>query len=335
MVIKVFAAVALTLAGSLAGSLAAQAGTLDDTRTRRFVKCGVSPGVPGFSLPNPQGVWSGLDVDVCRGVAAAIFNDAKKIEFTPLNPKDRFAALTSRQIDILSRQTTWTLSRETRAGLDFTAVDYYDGQGLMARKTLNVTSAKELSGASVCIQSGSTSELNVADYFRTNNLKYEPVTFGSGDEAVKAFESGRCDVFTTDASALFAYRLKMADPTSAVVLPEIISKEPLSPAVRKGDQQWTDVVRWVQFAMVNAEDLGITSKNVDDELKSQNPEVKRIGMVKVKVAPGTSVGGGGRGWARRNTASASWSRLGEPALLTADPEMRDERALPRGAACGG
>ncbi len=218
--IKVFAAVALTLAGSLAGSLAAQAGTLDDTRTRGFVKCGVSPGVPGFSLPNPQGVWSGLDVDVCRGVAATIFNDAKKIEFTPLNPKDRFAALTSRQIDILSRQTTWTLSRDTSVGMNFTGITYFDGQGLLVRKTMNIKSAKELNSASVCIQTGTTTELNIADFFRTNGLKYEPVTFNAGDETVKAFESGRCDVFTTDASALFAYRLKLANPDEYVVLPE-------------------------------------------------------------------------------------------------------------------
>ena len=271
---RIIPALALALFGAQA--VAAHAGTLDETRARGTLRCGVSPGVPGFSLPDPRGNWTGLDVDVCKAVAAAIFNDVGKIEFTPLNPKDRFPALTSGQVDILARQTTWTLSRETTVRLDFTAVNYYDGQGLMARKALNVTSAKDLGGASVCIQTGSTTELNLADYFRSNGLKYEPVSFNSGDEAISAFESGRCDVFTTDASALFAYRLKMADPGSVVILPEIISKEPLSPAVRKGDQQWTDVVRWVQFAMVNAEELGITSKNVDEQLKSSNPQVRRL-----------------------------------------------------------
>jgi general L-amino acid transport system substrate-binding protein len=265
----------LALAATLP-AWAASAGTLDDTKARGSVNCGVSPGVPGFSLPDAQGKWNGLDVDICRAVAAAIFNDASKVSFTPLNPKDRFAALSSKQIDILARQTTWTLSRETTVGLDFAAINYYDGQGLLVRKTLNVKSAKELGGASVCVQTGSTSELNLADFFRANAIKYEPVAFNAGDEAVKAFEAGRCDVFSTDASALFAYRLKLSDPDGFVVLPEIISKEPLGPATRKGDEQWSDVVKWAHYAMVNAEELGLTAQNVDEQLKSANPEVKRF-----------------------------------------------------------
>jgi general L-amino acid transport system substrate-binding protein len=265
----------LALAATLP-ALAASAGTLDDTKARGSVNCGVSPGVPGFSLPDAQGKWNGLDVDICRAVAAAIFNDAGKVSFTPLNPKDRFAALSSKQIDILARQTTWTLSRETTVGLDFAAINYYDGQGLLVRKALNVKSAKELGGASVCVQTGSTSELNLADFFRANAIKYEPVAFNAGDEAVKAFEAGRCDVFSTDASALFAYRLKLSDPDGFVVLPEIISKEPLGPATRKGDEQWSDVVKWAHYAMVNAEELGLTAQNVDEQLKSANPEIKRF-----------------------------------------------------------
>jgi general L-amino acid transport system substrate-binding protein len=266
---------ALALAATLP-AFAAGAGTLDDTKARGSVNCGVSPGVPGFSLPDAEGKWNGLDVDICRGVAAALFNDPGKVQFTPLNPKDRFAALSSKQIDVLSRQTTWTLSRETTVGLDFGAINYYDGQGLLVRKALNVSSAKQLNGASVCVQTGSTSELNLADYFRANAIKYEPVAFNAGDEAIKAFESGRCDVFSTDASALFAYRLKLADPAAFVVLPEIISKEPLGPATRKGDEPWSDLVKWVHFAMVNAEELGISSQNADEMLKSASPEIKRF-----------------------------------------------------------
>lgn len=256
--------------------LAAAAGTLEDTRTKGQVSCGVSPGVPGFSLPDSQGRWTGLDVDVCRAVAAALFDDPGKVLYTPLNPKDRFAALSSKQVDILARQTTWTLSRETTIGLDFGAINYFDGQGLMVRKSLGVASAKQLDGASVCVQSGSTSELNLADFFRANKLRYEPIAFSAGDEAISAFGAGRCDVFSTDASALYGYRLKLADPAAYVVLPEIISREPLAPAVRKGDEAWALVVKWVQFAMVNAEELGLTTRNVGEMATSPNPDVKRF-----------------------------------------------------------
>lgn len=315
-------ALALMLVALLPATAAAAA-TLDDTRARGVVNCGVSPGVPGFSLPDSQGRWSGLDVDICRAVAAALFNDAGKVVFTALNPKDRFVALTSRQIDILARQTTWTLSRETTVGLDFAAINYYDGQGLMVRRTLGVASARELGGATICVQAGSTSELNLADYFRSNAMRYEPVAFNSGDEAIKALEAGRCDVFTTDASALHAYRLKLAEPAAFVVLPEIISKEPLGPAVRKGDQQWSDLVKWVHFAMVTAEELGITSDNVEDMLKSANPEIRRFLGVDGNLGEGLGVG---KDWAFRivrqvgNYAEAYERNLGSRSLL----------AIPRG-----
>lgn len=263
-------------AGVLALSGSVQAGTLDTVKGRGALVCGVSPGVPGFSLPDKEGKWSGLDVDVCRALAAAVFGDATKVRYTPLNPKDRFSSLQSGEIDVLVRQTTWSLSRDTTLGMNFAPINYFDGQGLLVRKSLNIKSAKELAGASVCIQSGTTSELNIADFFRSNGISYSPVTFGEGDATVKAFETGRCDVFTTDASALFAYRLKLADPEQYVVLPELISKEPLAPAVRHGDDQWFDIVKWIHFAMVGAEELGITSKNVDEQLKSANPEIRRF-----------------------------------------------------------
>ena len=263
-----------------------QAGTLDVVKGRGQLICGTSPGVPGFSLPDAQGNWTGLDVDLCRAVAAAVFDDATKVKYIPLNPKDRFSALQSGEIDVLSRQTTWTLSRDTTLGMHFSPITYYDGQALMVRKSLNVTSAKQLDGASVCIQGGTTTELNIADFYRKNNMKYAPVSFGSGDEAIQAFTSGRCDVFTTDASALFAYRLKAANPDDFAVLPEMISKEPLGPAVRNNDEQWANVVRWAHYAMVNAEELGIATANVDEQLKSDNPDVRRFLGVEGKLGEG-------------------------------------------------
>ncbi len=257
-------------------SASASAATLDTVKARGALLCGVSTGVPGFSLPDSQGKWTGLDVDLCRAVAAAVFGDSTKVRYTGLNPKDRFTTLQSGEIDILSRQTTWTLSRDTSVGMNFAGITYYDGQGFMVRKSLNVRSGKDLNGASICVQTGTTTELNVADYFRKNGLKYEPVTFNGGDEAVKAFESGRCDVFVSDVSGLFAYRLKLPNAQDYLILPDLISKEPLSPAVRHGDDQWFDIVKWAHFAMVNAEELGITSRNVDEQLKSPNPEIKRF-----------------------------------------------------------
>ncbi len=258
------------------GQTAADAGTLDQVKKRGYLMCGSSPGVAGFGLPDDKGNWTGFDVDFCRAVAAAIFNDATKVKFIPLSAKDRFTALQSGEVDVLARNTTWTISRETGQGFLFIGVTYYDGQGFLVRKKLNLSSALELSGASICVQQGTTTELNLADFFRGNNMKYEPVNFASADEAVKAYDGGRCDAYTTDASGLYVERQKLANPEDSIVLPEIISKEPLGPAVRQGDDQWFNLVKWVNFAMVNAEELGVASKNVDEKAKSDRPEIKRL-----------------------------------------------------------
>jgi general L-amino acid transport system substrate-binding protein len=268
-----------TLAAAAAlGAVAtgATAGTLETVKQKGVLTCGSNTGLAGFGLPDDKGNWTGLDVDFCRAMSAAIFSDPTKVKFVPLNAKDRFTALQSGEVDVLARNGTWTMSRETTLGLLFGAVNYFDGQGFMVRKKLNVSSALELNGASVCVQQGTTTELNLADFFRANNLKYEGVVFATDEETIKAYESGRCDAFTTDASGLYAERVKLVNPDEHIVLPEIISKEPLAPAVRKGDDKWFDLVRWTHFAMLTAEELGINSKNVDDKLKSDNPEVKRL-----------------------------------------------------------
>ncbi len=267
---------ALGVAAMSVSAIAASAATLDDVKAKGFVQCGVSQGLPGFSNPDSAGNWTGIDVDVCRAVAAAVFGDASKVKYTPLSAKERFTALQSGEIDILSRNTTWTATRDTSLGLNFAGVNYYDGQGFMVRKDLNVKSALELSGASVCTNTGTTTELNVADYFRANKLEYEIVAFEKADEVVAAYDAGRCDVYTTDQSGLYAQRLKLTNPADHVVLPEIISKEPLGPVVRQGDDQWFNLVKWTHFAMVNAEELGITSANVDEMKGSDNPAVKRV-----------------------------------------------------------
>ena len=261
---------------SIAFAGSAVAGTLDQVRAKGFLQCGVAQGLPGFSTPDDQGNWTGMDVDFCRAIAAAIFNDATKVKYSPLSAKDRFTALQSGEIDVLSRNTTWTLSRDTSLGLNFAGINYYDGQGFMVKKSMKVNSALELSGATVCTQTGTTTELNVADYFRANKMKYEVVAFSTADETVKAYDSGRCDVFTTDISQLYAMRLKLAKADDHAILPEVISKEPLGPLVRHGDDQWFDIVKWVLFAMVNAEELGVTSKNADEMAKSPNPEIRRL-----------------------------------------------------------
>ena len=258
------------------GAASASAGTLDNVKAKGFLQCGVSQGLAGFSNPDDKGNWSGIDVDVCRAVAAAIFNDPTKVKFTPLSAKERFTALQSGEIDLLSRNSTWTMSRDTSLGLLFAGVTYYDGQGFIVRKSMNITSALQLSGASVCTETGTTTELNLADYFRSKNLKYDPVTFEKNEEAVRAYDAGRCDVYTTDASGLYSVRLKLTNPDDHVVLPEIISKEPLGPVVRQGDDVWLNVVKWTLFALINAEELGVTSKNVDEQLNSTNPEIKRL-----------------------------------------------------------
>ena len=250
--------------------------TLKTVKERGSLLCGVSQGIAGFSLTDDKGNWSGIDVEFCRAIAAAIFNDASKVKFVPISSKDRFTALQSNAIDVLSRNSTWTSSRDTSLGLNFAAVNYYDGQGFMVRKALKVNSALELNGASVCTQTGTTTELNLADYFRANNMKYEVIAFATADETIKAYDGGRCDVFTTDVSQLYAERLKLTNLNDHVILPEIISKEPLGPAVRHGDDQWFDIVKWVHFAMINAEELGVSSKNIDEALKSNQPEIRRL-----------------------------------------------------------
>jgi len=270
-------ATALALAIVLAfGLQAACAQTLGAVKGRGQLVCGANGTLAGFGLPDPQGKWTGFDVDFCRAIAAAIFDDPTKVKFVPLTAKDRFTALQSGEVDVLSRNTTWTLSRDTSLGLDFVAVTYYDGQGFMVRKSLKVSSALELNDAAVCVQQGTTSELNLADSFRTNHMALKTVTFATGDDALKAYESSRCDAYTTDSSALFGERLRLVNPADHIVLPEIISKEPLSPAVRHGDNQWIDIVRWTHFAMIDAEELGVTRANVSDKLKSDDPETRRM-----------------------------------------------------------
>ncbi len=264
-------------AAGVAAASSASAGTLDDVKAKGFLQCGVGQGLIGFSNPDEQNNWTGMDVDLCRAVAAAIFNDGQKVKFTPLSAKDRFAALTSGEIDILSRNTTWTMGRDTSQGMTFAGVMYYDGQGFMVKKSLNVDSALKLNGATVCTQTGTTTELNLADYFRANNMTYQVVAFERNEEVLKAYDEGRCDALTTDQSGLYADRLKMSSPDDHLVLPEIISKEPLGPVVRQGDSAWFNVVKWTYFALLTAEEFGITSANVDDlKANTQSPELRRI-----------------------------------------------------------
>lgn len=271
---RVSLALTVAFATAFASQGAHAADTLKTVMDRGKLSCGVSQGLPGFSNPDDKGNWTGIDVDICRAVAAAIFNDPTKVSFVPLTAKDRFAALQSGEIDMLSRNTTWTLSRDDTYGA-FTGVTYYDGQGFMVKKSLKVNSALELNNASVCVQTGTTTEQNLADYFKSNNMKYEVIAFAGADETVKAYESGRCDAFTTDSSGLYAERLKLANPADHVVLPEIISKEPLGPMVRYGDDKWFNIVKWTLFAMINAEEMGVTQKNLDEMAKSDKPELKR------------------------------------------------------------
>lgn len=271
---------ALGLAG------AAHAGpTFDNVKQKGFVQCGVNvSGLPGFATVDAQNNWSGIDVDLCKAVAAAVFGDASKVKYTPLNAKERFTALQSGEIDVLSRNTTWTSSRDSALGLNFAGVNYYDGQGFMVKKELGVNSALELDGAAVCVQAGTTTELNLADYFRANNMSYNPVVFENNDEVNKAYEAGRCDALTTDQSGLYATRVKLANPDDHVILPEVISKEPLGPAVRHGDDEWADVVRWTLYAMIQAEEFGITSQNVEQvKNETKNPDIQRfLGVIEEK-----------------------------------------------------
>jgi general L-amino acid transport system substrate-binding protein len=262
----------------VAGAVASSAATLDEVKAKGFVQCGVNAaGLQGFGAPNDAGEWSGLDVDYCRAVAAAVFGDGTKVKFSPLTAKERFTALQSKEVDMLARNSTATMSRDTQLGLTFVGINYYDGQGFMAKKSLGVSSAKELNGASICVQSGTTTELNLADYFRANGMEFNPVVFEKQEEADAAYDSGRCDAYTTDASGLYSIRLKLNSPDEHVVLPEIISKEPLGPAVRQGDDQWESLVRWTHNVLINAEELGVTQANVQEMADtSTNPEVKRL-----------------------------------------------------------
>jgi general L-amino acid transport system substrate-binding protein len=267
---------AATLLVVIPGAAGAQQKTLDAVKQRGLLSCGVHTGLPGFGAADEKGVWSGLDVDYCRAIAAAVLGEASKVRYVPTTPKERFAALQSREVDVLARSTTWTIQRDSSAGFSFVGVNYYDGQGFMVRKTAGVKMGKELGGATVCVQTGTTTELNLADFFRTNNLPYKPVVFDKIDEAVRAYSNNRCDVYTTDASGLYSVRLQMANPDEHVVLPDIISKEPLGPLVRQDDFQWFTIVKWVHFALLNAEEAGVTQANVDQMRNSTVPDIKRL-----------------------------------------------------------
>ena len=259
-----------------AGTATAQS-TLNSVRSKGFVQCGVSTGIAGFSAPDAKGVWRGIDVDVCRAIAAAVFGDAGKVRYTALSTQQRFTAIQSGEVDVLSRNTTWTLARDTTLGLNFVGINYYDGQGFMVPKKLNLKSAKQLNGATICMQPGTTTELNVADYFRANNMKFKPVVIEKLEEVLNAYFTGRCDAYTTDQSGLIALRASRAQrPGDHVILPELISKEPLGPAVRHGDDRWFDIVKWSLFAMVEAEELGLTSQNIDQQAKSPSPAIQRF-----------------------------------------------------------
>jgi general L-amino acid transport system substrate-binding protein len=267
-------AIAMTLA--FTSQAAWSQATLKTVKDRGQLICGANGTLAGFGMPDSQGNWVGFDVDFCRAIASAIFNDPTKVKFVPLTAANRFTALQSGEIDVLSRNTTWTMSRDTSLGIDFAAVNFYDGQGFMVRKALKVSSALELNDASVCVQQGTTTELNLADYFRSNHMSLKTVTFATADEAIKAYEASRCDSYTTDSSGLYGERVLLADPTAHIVLPEIISKEPLSPAVRQGDDNWEDIVRWTHYAMLDAEELGVAKNSADEKMKSDNPEIRRL-----------------------------------------------------------
>lgn len=261
----------------LATGHASAQSTLDGVVKKGYLQCGVNVGLAGFSQPDSQGVWKGIDVDICRAVAAAVFGDAAKVRYTPLTAQQRFTALQSGEIDVLSRNTTWSITRDTSLGLNFVGVNYYDGQGFMVPKKRKVKSAKQLDGATVCVQPGTTTELNLADYFRANRMKFKPVVIEKLEEVLNAYFAGRCDVYTTDVSGLVAVRASRAPkPDEHVILPEIISKEPLGPAVRHGDDRWFDIVKWSLYAMIEAEELGLTSKNIEQQAGSPNPSIQRF-----------------------------------------------------------
>ena len=274
--LTILASVIAASTALMSGNASAADSTLEKVKSQGYLTCGVSTGLAGFSAPNAKGEWEGIDVAYCEALAAAVLGDKSKVKFVPLTAKERFTALQSGEIDVLSRNTTWTLQRDTALGLNFVGVTYYDGQGFMVSKDLGVESAKDLDGASVCIQSGTTTELNLADYFRNNGMSFKPVVFDTSAQTAKGFDAGRCDVLTSDQSQLYALRLNLKNPSSAVVLPEIISKEPLGPVVRQGDDGWFNVAKWTLNTLINAEEYGITSANAEQMLKSKDPNVKRI-----------------------------------------------------------
>ena len=266
-----------TIAAVLLAAAPVSAATLDEVKSRGNLKCGVDGGLPGFSAPNDKGEMTGIDADVCYAVAAAIFGDKSKVTFTNLTAKERFTALSSGEIDMLSRNTTHTLTRDATLGINFTYYNYIDGQGFLIKKALGVKSAKELSGATVCVQAGTTTELNLADYFRTNGMEFKPVVYDTSVQTREGFDGGACDVLTSDKSQLAAIRTELKDPDGATILPETISKEPLGPAVRQGDDQWANIVRWTLYALINADELGVSSANVDEMKESNdNPNIKRL-----------------------------------------------------------
>ncbi|RYZ70589.1 MAG: amino acid ABC transporter substrate-binding protein, partial [Proteobacteria bacterium] len=257
-------------------SLECRADTVDSIKQRGYLKCGVSQGLPGFSTADKEGRWFGIDVDFCRAVAAAVLGDQSKVKYTPLSAKERFTALQSGEIDVLSRNTSYTLQRDAAMGIDFVGVVYYDGQGFMVHKKLGVTSAAQLINASICIQLGTTTELNVADFFRSQKIKYKLITFEKNDEVVAAYDSGRCDAVSTDQSGLYADRTKLKHPLDNVILPEKISKEPLGPAVRHGDNRFGDIVRWTLYTLFEGEELGVTSQNIKEMEASTKPGIRRV-----------------------------------------------------------
>jgi general L-amino acid transport system substrate-binding protein len=267
------AATACVLAGA---TIAAQAATLDDVRKRGTLHCGVSQGLPGFSDRDAKGVWNGFDVDFCKAVAAAVLGDASKVNYVPLSASERFEALRAGKIDLLSRNSTWTLEREATLGLLFAGITYHDGQGFLVLRRPQVISALELNDTSVCVQAGTTSQANLGDFMRANSMAYKELVFPTLVEAMKALESGQCDVFTADQSALFAERVKLSNPSAAVILPDVISKEPLGPVTRADDVRWFNIVRWVNYALVNAEELGISTTTIAEASASQKPAVRRF-----------------------------------------------------------
>src|SRR6516162_7545463 len=267
---------AVLLAALVAGSPTGRAQTLTAVKARGTLNCGVGQGLLGFSSQSDKNNWTGLDVDICRAIAAAIFGDPSKVTFTPLDASSRFAALQSGDIDVLSRNSTWTMSRETLLGLMFAGVAYYDGQGFLLRREVGIDTALQLGGKTVCTQTGTTSELNLSDYFRANDMPFNVLALGTAEESRRAYDDRKCDVLTSDISQLYAERLKLAAPDSHIILPEVISKEPLGPVVRQGDDQWFNLIKWTLYALINAEEIGVGQQSIDEAMKSQKPDVRRI-----------------------------------------------------------